>query len=34
MAAALGGSVLPEQYCRSGADLAFDEQGASEDDRV
>lgn len=30
----LGCIVLPEQYCLSGADLAFDGQGAIKDDKV
>jgi len=30
----LGCIVLPEQYCLSGADLAFDESGAIKDDKV
>ena len=30
----LGCIVLPEQYCLSGADLAFDENGAIKDDKV
>lgn len=30
----LGCVVLPEQYCLSGADLAFDEEGSIKDDKV